>query len=246
MTLRVLGATGARGARVQQWNGCIGCKSSGRSELSRAARGQEYGTGGRAVAESARASAARVAHRTRQDRRAHRDRVPPDRSRIERGVSPGGGIRGGRLGTLRSNQRPVALLRVQWIGPAKSGSPQVKRPSGPKSRLRSFGSSPDWRARSCTVSSSFISARPIVLDLFRRQRALLHPPQRLSLHHLADEIDERQHQLHHRSTHVLRIRIPARRRRAALDPLLELAGEDLKLLDLLHAHRFDSTSSIGI
>jgi hypothetical protein len=47
------------------------------------------------------------------------------------------------------------------------------------------------------------------LGLFRRHGACLHAAYRLAFHELPKELDQRQHQLHHRPLHVVRVRVPA-------------------------------------
>ena len=54
-------------------------------------------------------------------------------------------------------------------------------------------------------------------DLLARQRLLLHAPDRLPLHQLAQELDDRQHELRDRLLHVVRLRIPSHRRGAFRD-----------------------------
>src|SRR5436190_21013654 len=53
------------------------------------------------------------------------------------------------------------------------------------------------------------------VGLAPRQRLLIHPPNRLALHQLAQELHQRQHQPGDRFLHVLRFGIPSRRSRAA-------------------------------
>src|SRR6185436_358831 len=67
---------------------------------------------------------------------------------------------------------------------------------------------------------------PDVLGLVAGQRAGFHPADRLTLEDLADQLDERQHELQHGAPHFFRTRVPPRR----------LRGRDV--LDLL-ANGFD-------
>src|SRR5438552_6495156 len=81
-------------------------------------------------------------------------------------------------------------------------------------------------------------------DFFARQRFLLHSPNGLTLHQLAEELDERQYELGDRLLHFLRLGIPSQRsggtaRRGSLfshgnwagrvDPPLELAAQRAQL-----------------
>ena len=77
---------------------------------------------------------------------------------------------------------------------------------------------------------------PDLLDLFWRQRAFVHAPDRLTLHHLADEVHEREHQLHDRPPHVFGIGIPVSWRHPRFDALLELFSQNLEVFDVLFTH----------
>ncbi len=70
---------------------------------------------------------------------------------------------------------------------------------------------------------------PDVLGLLFRQRAVLHAPDRLALEQAADELHQREHELHHRSLHVIGIGVPPRRA-AARCRALEIPAEGLDLL----------------
>lgn len=50
-----------------------------------------------------------------------------------------------------------------------------------------------------------------VLGFLVRERLILHPANRLPLENLANQIDERQHQFHHRTADVFRVRVPSGR-----------------------------------
>jgi hypothetical protein len=52
-------------------------------------------------------------------------------------------------------------------------------------------------------------------NFFRGQRLLLHPPDRLTLHQLPQEFDNRQYQLRHRSLNIVGLGVPAQRRGVA-------------------------------
>ena len=82
---------------------------------------------------------------------------------------------------------------------------------------------------------------PNPLDLVVGQGALLHPPYRLALENLADEVDERQHQLHHRLPDVFRIGVPPRRRRPPLELLFQLARHHFERANLVFAAHGVST-----
>src|SRR5258708_11271296 len=51
-------------------------------------------------------------------------------------------------------------------------------------------------------------------DFLFRQRPLLHPPNRLTLHQLAQELDDGKHELRHGSLHIVWLRIPPHGRNA--------------------------------
>ena len=107
--------------------------------------------------------------------------------------------------------------------------------------MRSFSSNPFCSASSFTVSSSFINARPSALDLVGIERALIHPPQRLPLQQLPDELDQREHELHHRSADVFRVGVPAARRGLPLfvETLAKLLGDQLQLFEVVsHAKAY--------
>ena len=52
-------------------------------------------------------------------------------------------------------------------------------------------------------------------NFLARERLLLHPPDRLTLHQPAQEFDNRQHQLRHRSLNIVGLGVPASRRGVA-------------------------------
>src|SRR5256885_15300781 len=63
------------------------------------------------------------------------------------------------------------------------------------------------------------------LDLLVRQGSLLHPPHRLALHQLAEELDQRQDELRQAALHRLRVAVDPAREDAA--ELLEPACDSL-------------------
>src|SRR6266850_7144654 len=72
---------------------------------------------------------------------------------------------------------------------------------------------------------------PHVLGLLGREAAGLHAADRLALHQLAQELDEREHEPRDRALHVLGVGVPARRREIAHPPL-ELRAQRLELADV--------------
>src|SRR5688572_25774637 len=65
------------------------------------------------------------------------------------------------------------------------------------------------------------------LGLRVRQRSRLHPPDRLTLEQLPNQLHQRQHELQHRLPHVVRIGVPPRRARGS--DLLDLLPDRLDL-----------------
>src|SRR5688572_7452496 len=87
------------------------------------------------------------------------------------------------------------------------------------------------------VADRFLELHERAPDVFRLvvgQRAGFHAADRLSLEELADELDERQHQLRDRPLHIVGIRIPSGRR--AHRRALELAAQFFELCNLGHGH----------
>src|SRR2546429_575183 len=72
---------------------------------------------------------------------------------------------------------------------------------------------------------------PHVLGLLGREAAGLHAADRLALHQLAQELDQREHEPRDRALHVLGIGVPARRREIAHAPL-QLRAQRLELADV--------------
>ena len=76
-------------------------------------------------------------------------------------------------------------------------------------------------------------------DLLRRQRAFLHPPERLTFHQLTIELDQGQHELHHRAAYVFRLGVPAARRGPFIEPGFEFSSHQLELFEVVaHAKAY--------
>ena len=102
--------------------------------------------------------------------------------------------------------------------PGGAPAPQVRRPSGPRSSLRSSGREPELARQPRGSLSPAGERESHRLDLGGRQRAFLEPPDRLTLEELAEEVHERQHQLRHRPLHVVGVGVPSREAGAARPP----------------------------
>ena len=151
-----------------------------------------------------RSSAARSSRTTRGRRRCP---TPRRRSWPRTSSCREGGRRAARSGAPPlPTPSPRGLSRS---GRARRPARQVRRPSGPRSSLRSSGVRPNRRASSRIACSSRSSASPTASISAGVRRALVEPPDRLTLEELAQEIDERQHQLRHRPLHVVGVRVPA-------------------------------------
>jgi hypothetical protein len=85
-----------------------------------------------------------------------------------------------------------------------------------------LGAEPELRADLADRFFELHQRRADRLDFLPGQRLLLHPPDGLALHQLAQEFDDRQHQLGDRSLHGLGLRFPAHRRNIALPPAAQL------------------------
>ena len=80
--------------------------------------------------------------------------------------------------------------------------------SGPRSRFRSSAVRPNFLPISLDGLFELHQRHTDGFDLLARQRLLLHPPDRLTFHQLAQKLDDRQHQLRDRSLHVVGLRVP--------------------------------------